>query len=152
MRRKVTPKARASATPSKVLPMPGTSSMSRCPRASRVITVRRTASGLPTKTRATESISAWTEGPEVRAVDMASLVWGPGRPLSTTGQSAAGERFEELAELGEAQVAPAPGAVGLGEELASQPRPGGRRRGREGVIRQRRHGGGLRRDHLVAFL
>jgi hypothetical protein len=62
MRRKVTPNARASATPSKVLPMPGTSSISRCPRAIKVITVSLTASGLPTKTFATESISGLTDG------------------------------------------------------------------------------------------
>ena len=47
MRRKVPPTARASARASVVLPTPGTSSMSRWPRAASAATARRTTSGLP---------------------------------------------------------------------------------------------------------
>lgn len=71
MRRKLTPKERASATPSKVLPIPGTSSMRRWPRAIKVIAVSLTASVLPTNTLATASISGLTDGADAFEVDMA---------------------------------------------------------------------------------
>jgi hypothetical protein len=46
-RRNVAPTARANARASVVLPTPGTSSTSKCPRASAVTTERSTTSGLP---------------------------------------------------------------------------------------------------------
>jgi hypothetical protein len=50
---------RASAAASVVLPTPGTSSMSRWPRASRPMTASRTTSGLPTMQRATFFSRLW---------------------------------------------------------------------------------------------
>src|SRR5438094_8251660 len=55
MRWKPPPMERANAAASVVLPTPGTSSISRCPRASRPMTASRMTSGLPTSARATLS-------------------------------------------------------------------------------------------------
>src|SRR6266850_1296243 len=81
MRWKPPPMERASAAARVVLPTPGTSSISRCPRASRPMIARRMTSGLPTRTCATLSSSrrirssasaihrSYCNGPEVPQTD-----------------------------------------------------------------------------------
>src|SRR3954468_16541985 len=60
IRRNVPPSAAASARASVVLPTPGMSSISRCPRDNSVTTAARIASGLPRTTVATASSSLRT--------------------------------------------------------------------------------------------
>ena len=78
MRWKVPPIERASARASVVLPTPGTSSISRWPRASSATTAWRMAPGLPRSTRATFASSAATSsaGAARRSRGMAVVLMG----------------------------------------------------------------------------